>query len=164
VILLAGYLAFLISVREATFWIGGGLHPVGVKSPDSFVEAFINSVGRQDLPVVFSSGIDYLPNAFYASPEWAKRFVSLVDPVAAVTYAGSDNVDTAMIGLQSYLPLQVYDFSAFASRHPVFLLYGGDESSQFDWWPKRLTNDGDSIQTLATAGTKKIYLVTLKSH
>ncbi len=164
VTLLAFYLAFLISTREAVFWISGGLHPVGVLSPDSAVEALVSSVGYSDLPVVFSSGLDYLPIAYYAPPDWARRFVAVVDPPQAVVYAGSDNLDTELITLKSYLPLQVEEFPAFASEHPVFLLYSGEQIFQFDWWPARLRHDGDSLQELATAAGKKIYLVTVKSH
>lgn len=162
--ILAAYLALLIGARDVAFWITDGMHPVGVTSPDSFVESFVTSAGRPNLPVVFSSGLDYLPIAHYAPPDWAKRFFAVVDAPTAIDYVGSDTIDYVLLELPSYIPLQVEPFSAFAARHPVFLLYSGDETNEFDWWPKRLKHDGDSVQVLATSGGRKIYLVTLKQN
>ena len=46
-----------------------------------------------------------------------------MDPQQAVAYIGNDTVDKNLLALRVCYPLQVYDFQAFVSDHPSFLLY-----------------------------------------
>jgi hypothetical protein len=125
----------------------------------------IRTIGYGDLPVVVSDGLIYMQLMHYASPEWAKRLVAVVDLPEAIIYAGSDNVDKNLLVLRSYLPLQIYEFHDFKAKHATFLLYSTQDSTQgtkFDWWPTRLLSDGYSLRLVALHDNLKIYLVSSK--
>jgi hypothetical protein len=118
--------------------------------------------GHADLPLVVSDGVDYLPFVYYAPPELAGRLVDVVDPPNAVAYLGMDSIDKSLIGLRSCYPLRVYDFPAFASEHSTFLLYSSGSTN--DWWPRRLANNGYSLEVVAAEKGRKIYLVRGKGN
>ncbi len=125
------------------------------------VENFVASVGHPDLPVVVSDAIDYLPVIYYASPEWRKRLVMLVDPPEAVKYVGSNSTDIEMQLMRDYSPFQVYDFQPFVAQHPVFLLYSSHEGFGDDWWVPRLFRDGYTFKMLAKKDDlHRIFLIT----
>jgi hypothetical protein len=86
------------------------------------VRAMIEDHDEADLPVVISSGIDYLPMAYYKPPEVGRDVYVLVDPPAAIAFAESDTVDRNLLALRRYHPLRVEDYSDFASRHREFIL------------------------------------------
>jgi hypothetical protein len=126
--------------------------------PSNAIESFVARVGHPDLRVVISDGLDYFPLAHYSRD--ASRFVFLVDPPQAAAYTGSDIVDLQLGTLRCCRPFQIYEFNDFAPRHPSFLLYSN--GSEFDWWPKRLLDDGDSLQLLAVDQNRRVYLVKMK--
>jgi hypothetical protein len=127
-----------------------------LESPAYSVEALVSEVGHSNLPVVVSDGLGYVQLANYASPEWSKRFVGLVDPVSAIAYVGSDSVDRQMLALRCCLPLQVDEFQNFALEHSSFLLYS--DGAVFDWWPRRLRRDGYRLELLAVENGQTLYL------
>ncbi len=98
--------------------------------------------------------------AYYALPDQARHFVSVVDPVGSVTYQGNDSVEKSLLVLKSYSPLQVYDFSDFVSEHRIFLLYS--RGGPFDWWPTRLVREGYSLRTVVADQNVKVYLVDME--
>jgi Dolichyl-phosphate-mannose-protein mannosyltransferase len=154
----AVFVLFVLAFQERSFWVVHRGHLMAVHSPVEDVEGTLGALNRhRDLPVVVSDGLDYLPMAYYASPEQARRFVSLVDPPASVTYQGSDSVDKDLVVLRSYAPLQVRDFSAFVSEHREFLLYS--RGGLFDWWPARLVREGYSLRALVAEKNVRVYLV-----
>ncbi len=115
--------------------------------------------------MVISSGIDFLQIEHYASPEWAKRFVCLVEPPKARIYAKTDNVDKDLLVLRSYVPLPIYEFQEFAANHPEFLLYSRGRG-RWDWWPDRLLDDGYvlTLQSVDTNNKASVYLVSLNNQ
>jgi hypothetical protein len=125
------------------------------------VERVVRAAGHGDLQVVDSDPIDYLQLAYYASPEGRRRLVFLADVPAAIAYVGSDTADKCLLALRSYLPLQVYDFAAFAGNHAEFLLYS-DGRKAWDWWPTRLLHDGYALDLVAIDHGSRIYLVRRK--
>lgn len=160
VVLLAILVLPVLAFQEARFWASQRGHFGEVVSPVASVENMVNSAGHPDLPVVVSDGDDYLPFVYYASPEFAGRFVDVVDPPQAIAYIGNDTVEKDLLRLRSYYPLRVYEFRPFASSHARFLLYSNGSAN--DWWPRRLANDGYSLEVVAAEGGRKVYLVTRK--
>ena len=158
--LLAILLLSILGVQEAKFWLSQRGHFGKVVSPAASVERMVSSAGHPNLPVVISDGDDYLPFVYYASPEFEKRLVDVVDPPEAIAYIGNDTVERSLLRLRLYYPLQVYEVRPFASSHANFLLYSNGSAN--DWWPRRLANDGCSLEVLAAEGGRKVYLVTRK--
>jgi 4-amino-4-deoxy-L-arabinose transferase-like glycosyltransferase len=154
-----------VAVQEGLFWVPLRHQWNKNLSPAAPVEELVSAAGNLQLPVAVSGGIDFLQIAHYASPEWAKRFVCLVDPPNARLYAQTDNVDKDLLVLRSYVPLPVYEFQEFAANHPVFLLYSPGDG-QWDWWPARLVNDGYSLKLLRVHANHqaKVYLVSGKNQ
>ena len=158
VALFASLVLIAVTLQEGFFWKAESGTFGKAVSPTDAVERLVDSApSRLDLPIVVSDGHDYVPLAYYASPGWAKRFVSVVDPEEAVVYSGSDSLDKQLPALQCCLPLQVYDFRSFAEAHPAFLLYSG--GGDWDWWPARLLHEGYTLQLLAAAKNNRLYSV-----
>jgi hypothetical protein len=132
--------------HEKLFWSSYNGHFL---SPADPVEVFVGSAGYESLPVVISDPQDFMPLSHYASPAWRTRFVSVVDAPQAVKYTGSDSADKEFPILASYFPLPVYDFQAFATEHPSFLLYSSSGGAGYDWWPRKLKDDGYTLRPVA---------------
>ncbi len=161
VTIFAVFVFSVVSFQERSFWVTHRGHLAAVHSPAEDLERILNSLTRyRDLPVVVSDGLDYLPMAYYALPDQARHFVSVVDPVGSVTYQGNDSVEKSLLVLKSYSPLQVYDFSDFVSEHRIFLLYS--RGGPFDWWPTRLVREGYSLRTVVADQNVKVYLVDME--
>jgi Dolichyl-phosphate-mannose-protein mannosyltransferase len=158
---------FLIVVlvhQERMFWRTYTGH---LSSPADKLEVLVRSAGHEDLPVVICDPQIFMPLAHYASPEWAKRFVMLVDPPQSVLYTGSDTNDKELPILASYSTLPVYDFHIFIKDHPVFLLYSEYGRPGTNWWSTKLARDGYSLRPVATTPLTVhdvSYRVFLVSH
>ena len=161
-LLLAILLLSILAVQEARFWASERGHFDKVVSPVASVEGIVNLAGHPDLPVVVSDAGEFLPFVYYAPPDLARRFVDVVDPQQAVAYIGHDTMDKNLLALRAYYPLQVYDFQAFVSDHPSFLLYSSGKIG-WEWLPRRLADDhGYSLEVLAAEEGRNVYLVTRK--
>jgi hypothetical protein len=156
-VLLLGFLAGVVR-EQVSFWYRGRGHFAHVVNPAEPISDLVKRAGRPDLPLVASEGFDCVQLAYYAPPQLAKRLLTVVDPQQAVVYAGSDTVDIDLAIFAQYGPLRVYPFSEFRQDHPEFLLYS-DGTYNLDWWPRRLADDGYSLQVLAAEGMRKVYLV-----
>jgi 4-amino-4-deoxy-L-arabinose transferase-like glycosyltransferase len=164
--LAVGFLVALLAVQEASFWVAHKHQLTTFESPAESLASLVTSVGYQELPVVISDGLEYLPIALYAAPPWSERFVFLADPPTALIFAGNESLDKELIVLRSFAPLRVYDYPAFASQQRAFLLYssngsGGDPQ---DWWAERLFRDGYVLRVLAVDHRRSIYLVTRRQE
>ena len=113
-----------------------------------------------DLPVVISSGLRYLPMAYYTPAGASSRLYAITEPEEALKFAGTDSVDLALLVLRRYFPLQVEDYGDFAPSHREFILVSAS-GQWFDWWPARLAHDGHTVRLLE-GGDTKIYRVTLE--
>ncbi len=149
-------------VQEGRFWFSyNGRFP----SPAQSVEDLVGSAGHADLPVVVSEPNQFLQLAYYSSPEWTKRFVSLIDVAQVVEFTHSDSIDKQFEVMRHYAPLPIYDFQPFVTEHPVFLLYSGYAGMDYDWWPRKLRRDGYILRELATDGASRtIFLVSRDSN
>jgi 4-amino-4-deoxy-L-arabinose transferase-like glycosyltransferase len=116
--------------------------------------------GWADLPLVISDGKTYLPMAYYAYEQNLRPIVAIVDPARAVEYIGTDSVDRGLSLLARYIPLDVREFSQFASEHHQFLVYSS--GTAFDWLPQMLLKEGFSLRTLNFTGST-LYLVNSSS-
>ncbi len=163
VVLFAVFLGCGILLEDGNFWLSQFPHPGRMVSPATSLETMVDSTPYGNLPVVISDGLDYLPIAHYASPEWARRFFALIDVPASITYCGSDSVDKGFLVLRNYIPLQAYEFSTFAAEHPTFLLYSTNKTP-FDWWPTRFVKEGDSVIPLVLEQGGNLYLVNLATN
>ena len=144
--------------QEKQFW--SSYHRDFV-SPAKDVEALVASANYPDLPVVVSDVHDFLPLVHYASPGWAGRYFSVVDPPQSVIYVGSDTGDKELAIMRSYAPLQIYDFAPFVAEHPVFLLYSSGGGTGLDWWPPRLLRDGYTLRPVAVRDIyHRVFLVS----
>jgi hypothetical protein len=150
-------LLVLLTRHEVIRWKAMPWNPPAVSASDSF-EKLANAAGHADLAIVVSNGQAYLPLVYYDVRTSPKRIVSLVDPAAAVMYAGSDSVDRQLSALSCCFALQVYDFYRFASDHPSFLLYSN--SGDFDWWPRRLAADKYDLRLLTADRDRRVFLVS----
>jgi hypothetical protein len=154
------FLVFVLAIlgaQEGVFW---RFQLYLVKHPPSetaAIERMLATAGHSDLPLVDSDPLDYIPLAYYASPELYRRTFFLVDPAAALTYVGSDTADKSILTLPPYMRLQVAPFEVFAATHPQFLVYS-DGRGIWDWWPTRLLHDGYRLETVAMSQGTRIYL------
>jgi hypothetical protein len=128
-------------------------------TPARQIEDFVDSAGHEDLPVVVSNGQSYFELLYYDPSERSQRFVTLVDPKAAMNYAHSDFLDKNMLALKAYAPLRLRleTVQTFTPSHPEFLLYSAGDL--WDWWPTRLLHDGYGLEMLAMRGSSRVYLV-----
>ena len=115
------------------------------------------------VPIVISSGLQYLPMVFYTPPDKSDRLYFLADPEAAVTYAKTDTVDLTLLVLRQYFPLQVEDYHDFVLKYREFILVSGGVG-RWDWWPLRLSHDGNVLTLLSVNGTARVYRVSLRSQ
>ena len=158
------FLVVVLVPQERMFWSTYTGH---LSSPADEIEQFVRFAGHEDLPVVISDAEIFMPVAYYASPEFAHRFVMLVDAPQSVLYTGSDTNDKEMPILASYSTLPVCDFQTFVKDHRVFLLYSNYGGMGADWWPTKLTRDGYSLRpVVATPLTVRdvSHRVFLVSH
>lgn len=154
----------LSSLRDLTKVLDGSvLNGSLLKARASMADKF-EAIRAQDQdrghPIVISSGIHYLPMAYYTPSDRSQELYTLTDPDAAVMFAKSDSVDLNLLVLQRYFPLRVQDYRDFASRNPDFLLVS--DGDMFDWWPARLAHDGHTLKLLSETGNTRIYKVSLK--
>jgi hypothetical protein len=151
-------LLLAFTFHEHRFWT---FHKFDFNSPAVSAENLVLAAGHPDLPFVVSDSMEYSPLIYYASPEWRKRFVMLVDPPEAVKYVGNDSNDIEMKAMRDYGPFQVYDFQPFAAQHPTFVLYSSFGGFGGDWWVPRLYRDGYKFQLLVKKDYwNSVYLVT----
>ncbi len=158
--LAAVFLVCALAAEEGSFWRRAISNSGRPESLQDTVQNLVIAAGYPNLPVVVPDGLTYLYLAYYSRMQSPQRLTALVDPPAAVRYAGSDTVDQQLLVLRTLYPLQVNQYGEFARVHRQFLLYSG-EASRFDWWLSRLAHDGDSIQLLADESGQRIYLVDL---
>jgi hypothetical protein len=162
VAMLVTLLLVAVCVREGLFWFSSRARLAVDKSGANLIENLAKAAGHPDLPVVISDGLQFLPLAHYAEPEWRERFVCLVDPAQSKAYLGRDGLDTELIIMRSLSPIHVYDFPTFAVQYPTFLLYSEfSPDDPFDWWPARFVHEGKSVQLVATDRDRRVYLVKL---
>jgi hypothetical protein len=133
------------------------------------VEGIVAQFDESDLPIVVSSGLRYLPMAYYTRADLTRRLYVIADPQAALRLSDrrTDSLDLALLALRRYFPLQVENYKDFVSSHREFLLIVGPGDSGlgggagFDWLPARLLEDGDTLRLVSPPGATTVYKVTV---
>jgi len=115
------------------------------------------------LPIVIGRGGNYLPMIYYMPAGQTASLYALADPHAAARYLGSDSADLALLALRPYFPLQVEDYHSFASKNREFILVSL-HAQRPDWWPFRLSHDGDTLTVVSADKGRQVYKVTLNSQ
>jgi hypothetical protein len=154
------FLLLAIGTEEFSFWSTLRLNSGAPTAPAKSLLAFVDSVHRDDLPLVLSDAMGYFELQHYASPELQRRMVTLIDPPTADHYVGTDSVDKVMLALRQVTPLNVVDFPEFTASHRSFLLYSN--GSPYEWVLTRFVQHGDALRILAAQGRASLYLVELK--
>jgi mannosyltransferase len=160
VALFAVFVLVGVALQEGYFWKAESAAFGSFVSPADSVERLASASTSNDLPIVISDGHDYVPIAYYATSDWRKRFVAVVDPEKSILYNGSDSLDKQLAELQCCLPLHVSNFADFARDNPSFLLYSG--GGDWDWWAYRLLDDGYSLRVLSAEKNHRLYLAGMK--
>lgn len=149
----------LLGVREGYFFSQGINHP---RMPVQPIEQFMASATISDLPVVVSSGLQYLQLAFYESSQWQNRFVYLSDREKALKYspAHTDSVVVSLVAAQECVAMRVISTGDFLKDHDKFLLYAEHGTDTDQWWPQALNDMGYKLSSLDRRGIQEIYLVS----
>ena len=125
-------------------------------------KAILDAYQRFGLPIVIEPSIKYLPMVYYMPVGQSVGLDALADPRAAATYFNSDSADLALLALRPYSPIQVEDYRTFASKNREFILVSL-HGERLDWWPIRLSHDGDTLSLLLADKGMQVYKVTLTS-
>lgn len=162
-LIIGGALCLALFLQETAFWLNYYTDYMLGFSHSQTSTRLINSAGYSELPIMVSDSHDYLEISHYASPELAKRLVSVVDPVAAVAHGRSDSDDKELLVIKQIASVHVVDYSRFRFEHLTFLLYSkpGWQNNP-DWWVLQLLKDGYSLKSLVTDGTSSVYLAEAK--
>ena len=80
------FLLFAVVVREGLFWLSYIGHPGSGEAEADSIERLVAAAGHPELPVVVSDGLQFLPLAHYAEPDWQNRFACVVDAKKALAY------------------------------------------------------------------------------
>jgi hypothetical protein len=117
-----------------------------------FSDALVTRYSEGGLPIVISSGIDYLPISYYASAGTRRALHAVADPSRARRFAeGSDSVDLALLVLRRYLPIQVSDPETFFGSNKEFVVVSR-KGGRFDWWPEALREMGYEFRLITDQG------------
>ena len=148
-----------VGLREFKFWESA--HSFHYVNPSLGLAEFIRDAGygESKLPIVFASGMIYVPMAHYAPGPLFRKMFYLTDEGKQLTYQRADTFDKHVKILSLYEPLQIRDYQDFTAEHPVFLLYGEDPGYGNTWLAEYLTREGYSVQALAVDPTRKLFLV-----
>ena len=84
------------------------------------LKGMLRESGNGGIPVVVSSGLDYLPIAYYGPRPFDPSIVSLLDPEKAVAYQKTDSVEVGLRLLNRYWPLNTAGIpGVLAESQPV---------------------------------------------
>lgn len=161
--LLLGLMLLNYSSNSVSDWkrLSGGSLYEARQGATNDVKMILDQHAASGLPIVISSGLRYLPMAYYAPAGSTRKLYAVTDPPTAVKLVGTDSVDLALLALRRYFPLRVEDYDSFVSMHREFLVVFGKEDV-FDWWPARISQEGHNIQLLTESANYKVYKVVLK--
>ena len=155
----AGFLLLSFALQEFTFWSSFRTAPAPADAANS-LQVLVDSVHREDLPLVMADSLAYFETLHYASPALRQRMIALVDPQNANLYVGTDSLDKNMLALRRVTAVNVQEFSEFTAAHRSFLLYS--DGTAFEWLPSLLVADGESVSLLTEQEDSTLYLVVLK--
>jgi hypothetical protein len=121
--------------------------------------------GEPGIPIVISSGVEYLEAAEYAPPELRGRLVEVVDLDTATRLSGVTSTEKGNRILAGFIPLQVEDLAKFLAAHQKFILYShspvatkNDLGGSADWFTEYLVESGYRLRLLSPVDNA-LYIV-----
>ena len=154
-ILFSALLVCAIAMQEASFWFFPRQPLWRLQPPAAEAESLLADAGHNNLPVAVADPFEYPVIAYYASPSFTARLALVAGP----TYAESGTAEKALSLMAAYYPFQVYDFRAWRSAHPSFLLYSSLGDLQ-DWWADQLVHNGYDLRPVASDRSHIVFLVS----
>jgi hypothetical protein len=154
-ILFSALLVCSIAMQEASFWFFSQQPLWSFESPAEDAGSLIRDAGHTDLPVVIADSFDYPILDFYAPDSLARRLVTVTS--APSWRPGS--ADQAVSLMATYYPFKVYDFPAWRSTHPSFLLYSSFGDLK-DWWANNLVQNNYDLRPVASNDDHVVFLVS----
>ena len=154
-ILFSALLACSIALQEASFWFFPEQPLWSFQSPAEGAESLLKDAGHTDLPVVVADSFNYPVLDFYAPDSLARRLVTVTS--APTWRPGS--ADQAVSLMATYYPFKVYDFTAWHSTHPSFLLYSSLGDLQ-NWWAGNLVQSDYDLRPVASNEDHIVFLVS----
>jgi hypothetical protein len=97
--------------------------PSGAVNSAVFLENMVRDSGSNGLPVVVSSGEEYLPMVAYTPPAARGNLVAIPDPTRALSYRETDTTDKELTILPGFWSVNVQEFDRFVPAHCRFLLF-----------------------------------------
>lgn len=113
--------------------------------------AYIDIAGREGLPLVFSSGLSYLPAHYYNQRhEHAGLLYYICDPELSLQWTQTDNVDLDLRAYDRMSRLSLPTYAEFVSGHSEFLVVSGDS---YEWLVRQLLKDGHTLSLVSWPGS-----------
>jgi hypothetical protein len=156
------FVLFSLGFREYSFWrtghhsVAGELSGLSVQSLAK-IQAFIETGGHPELPVVYGPDLVFPQMAYYFPQN--TRIVCLIDEEKEANVTGADSNARIIEALREFTPLRLANYSQFIAAHSEFLLYSEDS----DWVLPYLMRDAGSVQLLRIEGGGKLYLIRMKN-
>jgi hypothetical protein len=154
-------LLFVFGLGVSAYSIGSITRDWHVQHPLAPELSSISQVAGSNEPVVYSSGLSFLEEDYYATPEMAARLVYVADRELAKRIIGTDGVDLTFTLGREYLSLRgrIVSYKDLQSTYRSFWLI--DSSSPLNWISEKLRADGADIRALNISDTR-ISHVTLR--
>jgi 4-amino-4-deoxy-L-arabinose transferase-like glycosyltransferase len=108
-------------LHSVDLWKVKGQNRATIDNPATILAQMLRDSGVTGIPVVVSSGLEYLPIAYYR-PASGESILTVVDRVKAVRYQRTDSLDIGLPLLATYMPLYVQQFSRFSRDHDHFMM------------------------------------------
>ena len=147
----------VFATHELAFW-GNGSSALGIRQGPAMnaQQALLAKAAALDLPLVVSSGLDYVPLVYYHQAT-AIDFVAVVDYEQALHYDGTDSIERDLVVLDHHLPLRVQSLATFRDANPAFLLL--TRPGPFSWRTTYLFERGYAFTAVHQDGLFTLFKV-----
>ncbi len=154
-------LLFVIGLGVSAYSIGSITRDWHVQHPLGPELSLISQVAGSNEPVVYGSGVSFLQEDYYATPEMATRLVFVADRELAKRIIGTDGLDSTFTLGREYLSLRgrIVSYKELQSTYRSFWLI--DSTNPLNWISEKLRADGADIRALNIPDTR-ISHVTLR--
>jgi hypothetical protein len=149
---LAGMLGFSM-IGQFGYWI----YEVVAEDPPPAFQSGLATLAKlpelhtvsPELPVVSSSGLQFLELDLYGPPALKSRMHYLMDPEAAMRFTQSNIYEVALPNVVRLFPVKarLAAYRDFTARHPKFLVYGPYFHS-LDWLHQKLIEDRADLRLI----------------
>jgi len=149
--------ALLLALVMTALFAGHTLRQARAASLESAEPVSLDTLYR-DLPIVVSSGLEFVQAWYYASPELRSRILFVSDPKMALRYLHNEQTNSSIPFDARFFHWRYQTYDDFLRSQPRFLLHWTGEDS---WLPPALRERGARCEFLETTAGGDLYLVTL---